>query len=100
MGPKNLKRIESILIIIMIPCLLSSLGLAAESSENTNISNKTSNSEPQIETASLNPSFIENWSNFPAGPVILLDDYGSDQSTGYKPSLVDLSGLSRSNRDI
>ncbi|MDQ1253774.1 MAG: hypothetical protein QG646_2963 [Euryarchaeota archaeon] len=98
MGPKNLKRIESILIIIMIPCLLSSLGLAAESSENTNVSNKTSNSEPQIETASLNPSFIENWSNFPVGPEILMDDYGLDQGTGYKPSPVDLSGLARSNR--
>lgn len=95
-----MKRIESILIIfiIVIPCLLGILGLASGSSENTDTSNKTSNSEPQIETASLNPNFFENWYPIPDEPDTLQDNYKSGQGTGYKPSPVDLSGLSRSKQ--
>ena len=51
-------------------------------------------SEPVIETAPMNPDFLENWKPNSTEPLTLGDSYGHASKTGYKPSPVKLSGLS------
>ena len=87
--------------MVLIPCLIGSSGLAAGSSENPDVlENNTSYPKPEIETAPINPSFLESWCHCPTEPDTFTDDNGSVLGTGYKPSPVDLSGLARSNRRL
>jgi C1A family cysteine protease len=87
--------------MVLIPCLIGNSGLAAGSSENPDtLMNNTSYPKPEIETASLNPSFLESWCPCPTEPDTFTDDNGSVLGTGYMPSPVDLSGLARSNRRL
>ena len=59
------------------------------------LQNNTSPAEPLIETACINPSFLESWQSDSVGPVSFAEDYGYVSGSGYKPSPVDLSGLAR-----
>ena len=82
-----MKKINSFLLAlsILFSCLSGSPNIAA---------GNTSLSEPEIEMAPLNPDFQE------PGQLDTVDhlsssDYGDVSGTGYIPSPVDLSGLSR-----
>ena len=80
---------------------MGSSGLATGSSENPDmLMNYTSNPEPEIQTASINPSFLKSCYPCPTEPDTFVDDDGSVLGTGYMPSPVDLSGLARSNRRL
>jgi C1A family cysteine protease/PKD repeat protein len=100
--PKKLKRIVPFLLMFMIlfPCMMCCLGLAAESTENPENLNNTSNSISEIETATINPSFLESWCPSPTEPDTFTNNNGSVLGTGYMPSPVDLSGLGRSNKRL
>jgi len=101
--PKNLKRIESFLLMLMIliSCLMGSSGFATGSSEDPDMpQDNTCCPEPEIDTVSLNPSFLESWRPCPIEPVSSTDDNESVSGTGYRPSPVDLSGLSRSEKRL
>jgi C1A family cysteine protease len=73
-----------------------SSGFATGSVENPDaLQNNTPPAEPLIETACINPSFLESWQSDSVGPVSFAEDYGYVSGSGYKPSPVDLSGLAR-----
>jgi C1A family cysteine protease len=94
-----LKRIESFLLILMflISCFVGGSGFATGSSEDAEVlQNNTTCPVPEIETAPLNPSFLENWQLFPVGPAPVIDENGSVSRTGYRPAPVDLSEVKKS----
>lgn len=97
-----MKRIESFLLIFMvlISCLMGSSGFATGSSENSEvIQNNTSSAEPVIRNACINPNFLDSGRSDSIEPVIT-DDHGRALGSGYKPSPVDMSGLSRSEKKL
>ncbi|AKB28806.1 cell surface protein [Methanosarcina siciliae T4/M] len=92
-----MKKINSLLFAFMIlfSCFSGSLSLAAGSSENFELSqNNTSLSEPSIETAPLNPDFLESEKSESIESISSSGD-GDFSGTGYTPSPVNLSGLSK-----
>ncbi|WP_440947897.1 lectin like domain-containing protein [Methanosarcina sp. T3] len=92
-----MKKINSLLLAFMIlfSCFSGSVSFAAGSTENSELPlNNTSLSEPVIETAPLNPEFLESGQSDPIDPLSS-SDYGYSPGTGYTPSPVNLSGLSR-----
>jgi C1A family cysteine protease/PKD repeat protein len=79
---------------------MGSSGFATGSSENSEvIQNNTSSAEPVIRNACINPNFLDSWRSDSIEPVIT-DDNGRVLGSGYKPSPVDLSGLSRSEKKL
>jgi len=91
-----LKKIKSLLlsIIFLLSCLSGSLNPAAGSVEDLELSmDNMSFSESVIETAPLNPEFLEPEQSDSASPSS--SDYGGVSGTGYTPSPVNLEGLSR-----
>ena len=93
-----LKRIKSSLLVFMvlISCLPGSTCFAAGNIENHEMpQNGTSSAEPVIETAPMNPSFLELWHPGPIELVSFGGGCGHVSGMGYKPSPVDLSGLAR-----
>ncbi len=57
---------------------MGSSGFATGSSENPEVlQNNTSNPEPEIETASINPNFLESWRSDSIEPDTFTDDHGS-----------------------
>ena len=92
-----MKKINSLLLAltILFSCLSGSPNFAAGSAENFELPlNNTCLSEPAIEVAPLNPDFQEPGQSEPVDPISS-SDYGHVSGTGYIPSPVDLSGLSR-----
>jgi len=81
--------------MILFSCFSGSLSLAAGSSENFALSqNDTFLSESSIETAPLNPDFLEPEQSDSVDPLSSSDG-GDFSGTGYTPSPVNLAGLSR-----
>lgn len=98
-----LKKIKSFLLVfvILILCLPGSLGFAAGSAENPETpQNCTASSESVvefvIETAPMNPDFLEDQQPGSIEAFSFVGSYGQLSGTGYKPSPVDLSGLASS----
>jgi C1A family cysteine protease len=98
-----LKKLKSFLLIFMvlILCLPGSPGFAAGSAEDPEIvQNCTfsaeSMAEPMIETAPMNPDFLEDQQPGSIETFSFVSSYGQLLGTGYKPSPVDLSGLASS----
>jgi len=92
-----LKKINSLLfaLIILFSCFSGSLDLTAGNLENFELPlNDTSISEPAIETAPLNSNFLEPIQSDSFEPISPSDG-GGVSGTGYTPSPVNLSGLSR-----
>ncbi len=82
--------------MVLILCLPGSPGFAVGSVENPEIpQNVTPSAESQIETAPIDPSFLEPWNPGSIEPISFGDGCGHLSGTGYKPSPVSLSGLSR-----
>ena len=99
--PKILKKIKFFLLVftVLILCLPSNLCFAARNAGDSKISQNCTfsteyMSEPVIETAPMNPDFLENWKPNSTESLTLGDSYGHTSKTGYKPSPVKLSGLS------
>ncbi|KKG12258.1 lectin like domain-containing protein [Methanosarcina sp. 2.H.A.1B.4] len=92
-----MKKINSLLLTftILFSCLFGIPNFAAGSVENLDLPlNNKSISEPAIEMAPLNPEFLEPGRSDPVEPISS-SDYGHISGTGYIPSPVNLSGLSR-----
>jgi C1A family cysteine protease len=91
-----LKKINSLLLTltILFSCLSGSSNFAAGSAENFELPlNNTSLSEPEIETAPLNPEFLEPGQSDSVEPISSCD-YGHVSGPGYTPPPVNLMGLS------
>lgn len=87
--------------MVLILCLPCSLGFAAgsvEDSETPQNSTPPAESvvESGIETAPMNPDFLEDQQPGSIESFSFVGSYGQLSGTGYKPSPVDLSGLSSS----
>ena len=94
----QLKKIKSSLLvfIVLISCLPGSPGFAAGNIENYELpQNDTFSAESAIETAPMNPNFLELWQPSPIELVSLGNSYGHVSGTGYNPSPVNMSGLAR-----
>lgn len=92
-----MKKINSLLLAltILFSCLSGSSSFAAGSTENFELPlNNTPLSEPVIETAPLNPDFLEPELSDSLEPISS-SDYGHVSGPGYMPSPINLSGLSR-----
>lgn len=92
-----MKKINSFLLTltILFSCLSGSPNFAAGSPENFVLSLKnTSLLESAIETAPLNPDFLEQNQSDSTEPISSSES-GDFSGTGYTPSPVNLSGLSR-----
>lgn len=91
-----MKKIYSLLLsfVVLFSCLSVSLNPAVGSTEYFESSlNNTSISDPVIETAPLNPDFLDPEHSDSADPISSTD-YGNVSGTGYTPSPVELSTLS------
>jgi len=102
-----LKKVKSSLLIFMvlISCLVDSSGFAAASAENLEMSqnmsqNNTSSAKCAIETASINPDFLELWQPDPIELIFFADDDVRITGSGYKPSPVDLSEIASSEEKL
>lgn len=89
--------------MVLILCLPCSLGFAAgsvEDSETPQNSTPPAESvvESGIETAPMNPDFLEDQQPGSIESFSFVGSYGQLSGTGYKPSPVDLSGLASSER--
>lgn len=87
--------------MVLILCLPCSLGFAAgsvEDSETPQNSTPPAESvvESGIETAPMNPDFLEDQQPGSIESFSFVGSYGQLSGTGYKPSPVDLSGLASS----
>lgn len=95
--PSLLEKIESFLLVfmILILCLAGSPGFAAGSVEDFEMPhNCTSSAESVIETAPMNPDFLEDWQSCSIESLSFGDGYGQTSGTGYRPSPVNLPELS------
>lgn len=95
-----LKKIKFFLpaFMVLILCLPGSLGFAAASAEDLEMPQNCTSSaesvlEPAIETAPMNPDFLEGLQPSPIESLSLGDENGQISGTGYKPSPVNLPGL-------
>jgi C1A family cysteine protease len=101
-----LEKIKSFLLVfmILILCLAGSPGFAAGSVEDfempqncTSMSqNCTSSAGSLIETAPINPEFMEDWHSDLNESLSFGDDYRQASGTGYRPSPVNLPKISSS----
>jgi len=95
-GREFLKKISSLLLslIVLFSYLSVSPNLAVGSAENFEPPlNNTSNSDPEIETAPLNPEFLDPGQSDSAEPISP-EDYGHVSGPGYTPPPVEISALS------
>lgn len=107
MRPKILKKVKSSLLIFMvlISCLIGSSGFAAatenlEMSQNNTSSANTSSAKCAIETASINPDFLDLWQPDPIELIFFVDGNVRITGSGYKPSPIDLSELASSKEKL
>ncbi len=98
-----LKKIKSFLLIftVLILCLAGSPGFAAGSVEDPEMPQNCTSSaesvvESVIETAPINPDFLEDWQPYSIEPLSFGDSYGQTSGTGYRPSPVNLPELASS----
>ena len=83
--------------MVLISCLPGSTCFAAGNIENHEMpQNGTSSAESVIETAPMDPSFLELWHPGPIELVSFGDSYGQTSGTGYRPSPVNLPELASS----
>jgi C1A family cysteine protease len=97
-----LKKINSFLlsIIVLFSCLSGSPNLAAGSAENFELPlNNTSLSDPAIETAPLNPEFLDPGQSGSVEPISS-SDYGHVSGPGYTPPPVNIPELSTSEEKL
>ncbi len=98
-----LKKMKSFLLIftVLILCLAGSPGFAAGSVEDPEMPQNCTSSaesvvESTIETAPINPDFLEDWQPYSIEPLSFGDSYGQTSGTGYRPSPVNLPELASS----
>ena len=98
-----LKKIKSFLLVfmILISCLPASSGFAAGSVNAPEMPQNCTSSaefviESVIETAPMNPDFLESWKLSSIESFSFRSKYEKISGTGYKPSPVKLSGLASS----
>jgi C1A family cysteine protease/PKD repeat protein len=92
---KILKPLKSsfLIFIVLIFCLLGNSNFAAASIKSPEIQNDTSYTKSAIKAAPINPNFLESQQSDSDEPYPAGNDYS--YITGYEPSPVDLSGLSK-----
>ncbi len=82
------------MLIVLISCLMSNAGFAAAATADSGCpQNNTSCTESTIETASINPDFLEPVEPDPIDLISYVEESVYVSGAGYKPSPVDLSKL-------